>query len=876
MPSNMINLLHQICETYCEPVFITNKAGNIIHSNSIFDRTYKNNNYDLLSGFSDKFNIEFNGEQYTLHKLIVYKKRKNEELLYELISSFSEIRGKKFDDVMQSCFSKIADILNIDGVCLVTVDEENMKVFRKVYNINSVNEQFSDIDKTRLVYQSATENKYFSIPSVSSENIISEADKTEILAVGVNSMVVIPVIYEENERGCITFLCRKERIWNEAEMFILKLLARLIGNFKNKFEAQSEFEKWNMETECLFDMLPASIYIKDKDLVYKRVNREILDMLNLRKEDVVGKTDFDIFPPDIAIQNAEEDKKLLEEGGSLYLEKEFYNAGAKKFIKILTRKYPIYDKDKNIFGIAGALFDITNEVSVENTLNETERKLKFMLNHLPISVWTLDSNMNLNSIHGSILEDNGINIDDVLGRNVCSCKTFCVDEKSNEIIKNVFGGKFVSYCINLDGRSIYNIAGPVNSSEGVIIGVIGASFDNTGERRTISLLERSEEKYRALFENIDIGVCVLGRDLRIISLNEKYKSYFPESSVGSKSISCTETSDKSYKCDDNELCQCIRTFKDAKPRTTRIIVPNENGNRYFKVSTSAILNSKGEVDEVIEIYSDITESVEREELLRSKHNELVQMNRQMERKISDEVSKNIENSKIMFYQSRLAAMGEMIGNIAHQWRQPLNNITLTVHEMMYDVEDEKVVKEEYKEYLNKIESIVVRMSATIDDFRNFFKKSKRKERFRVIDSIAETLSLIDAGYNTNNIGIGVFCDRDIVIYGYPNEFSQVLMNLLSNSKDAILASAPDKPAIDIRAYEKNGKAYIELEDNGGGIQPEVLSRIFEPYFTTKEEGQGTGIGLYMSKMIIEHSMGGELNVENSQKGAKFIIVLDVD
>jgi C4-dicarboxylate-specific signal transduction histidine kinase len=230
-----------------------------------------------------------------------------------------------------------------------------------------------------------------------------------------------------------------------------------------------------------------------------------------------------------------------------------------------------------------------------------------------------------------------------------------------------------------------------------------------------------------------------------------------------------------------------------------------------------------------------------------------------------------EKEQLLVKQSREAALGEMIGNIAHQWRQPLNSLGLLVQRppLFYDLGD--VDKAFLEENTKKSMEIIQHMSRTIDDFRNFFKPDKEKVRFRVRDEVTKTLSLVEGSFEGQHAAIEVVADCDPMVEGYPNEFSQVLLNILINARDAMAERAVAAPRVVITISSENGRAVVTIADNAGGIAEEVIDKIFDPYFTTKGPQRGTGVGLFMSKNIIEKNMGGLLTVRNVDGGAEFKI-----
>jgi len=252
---------------------------------------------------------------------------------------------------------------------------------------------------------------------------------------------------------------------------------------------------------------------------------------------------------------------------------------------------------------------------------------------------------------------------------------------------------------------------------------------------------------------------------------------------------------------------------------------------------------------------------------------LDELNRTLDQRVRDEVAKRKEQEQLLIHQSRLAAMGEMIGAIAHQWRQPLNALSLVLQNIGLQFQMGRLTQESMTRLQEKGEAMVMRMSTTIDDFRNFFKPNKHADYFNLLTTLHSASDILEGVFRNHNIALDIDCDPGIEVYGYVGEFSQVVLNILSNAKDAIIARPPVAPAVRIRVFQRNDSVDICFEDNGGGMPDEVLHKIFEPYFTTKEEGKGTGIGLYMSKMIIENSMNGRLSVENVPAGACFTVTL---
>jgi PAS domain S-box-containing protein len=271
--------------------------------------------------------------------------------------------------------------------------------------------------------------------------------------------------------------------------------------------------------------------------------------------------------------------------------------------------------------------------------------------------------------------------------------------------------------------------------------------------------------------------------------------------------------------------------------------------------------------------------------------ELKELNANLEAKVDEAVHKQHEQEKILIRQSRMADMGEMIAEIAHQWRQPLNAIGLMMQLIQSRVREGKLTPESVDEMVTKGKKQLEFMSGTIDDFRNFFKPLKDAVRFNLAEAVTDISHIMLPQFQKSNIRFDVIFkdpegavmppeqageDEHFFIHGYPNEFKQVLLNIIGNAKDAVEEQIRDSGdgfdgAVTMQVERGVDKTRITVADNGGGIAEDVIDRIFEPYFTTKPDERGTGIGLYMSKIIMERYMNGDIAVSNEKGGAKFVI-----
>lgn len=240
----------------------------------------------------------------------------------------------------------------------------------------------------------------------------------------------------------------------------------------------------------------------------------------------------------------------------------------------------------------------------------------------------------------------------------------------------------------------------------------------------------------------------------------------------------------------------------------------------------------------------------------------------LEIKVQEEIEARREREKALIQQAKLASMGEMIGAIAHQWRQPLNELSIRIQKLKYYYKKDKIDEEYVNTFVEKNIKTINFMSRTIDDFRNFFRIDKVKKEFNLKEAIEEVLSIQGAQLKNHNIEVQL--EGESFFYnGFRSEFQQVIINIISNAKDAFIQNEIKNPKIKIILKDMN----VLIQDNAGGILKSVLDRIFEPYFTTKQQGEGTGMGLYMSKMIIEDNMHGHILATNNADGALITIKL---
>ncbi len=288
----------------------------------------------------------------------------------------------------------------------------------------------------------------------------------------------------------------------------------------------------------------------------------------------------------------------------------------------------------------------------------------------------------------------------------------------------------------------------------------------------------------------------------------------------------------------------------------------------WRASNQNITERKQMEQELFDQTERLVEEVAEREAAQAK---LEELNHSLEDRINLAVADLRKKDQTLIQQGRLASMGEMINNIAHQWRQPLNNIGLIIQNLQISYDAGTISHDEMKKDIGTAMDVIMHMSRTIDDFRNFFRGDKQIERFPVGKTVRHAIEFVSAAMSSHNIQLELEDNETVTAIGYQNEYAQVLLNILSNARETSIERGVAAPHIRIRVTSENGQSVVRIRDNCGGIPDEIMPRIFDPYFTTRPPDKGTGIGLYMSKVIIEQNMNGRLTAGNTEDGVEFRI-----
>jgi PAS domain S-box-containing protein len=414
------------------------------------------------------------------------------------------------------------------------------------------------------------------------------------------------------------------------------------------------------------------------------------------------------------------------------------------------------------------------------------------------------------------------------------------------------------------------------AAEGNLSGGFLASGPRVVDRERGEAIEESEEKFRGMFTRHSAIMWLVNPETGlIVDANHAAEKFYGIPVEKLKGMRVEEV----YDIPDEMVKKLMADALDGQNDDYFVFKHQRPGGyeKYIEVHSTPVDVRAGKL--LFFIHHDITERVVYEKQLKA-------FTDYLGGKVKDEMEKRMAQERILIHQSRLASMGEMLGMIAHQWRQPLTALRLFVNDLTDAFEHAELTKEYLDASVRDITSQIDFMARTIDDFRDFFRPSKEPERFDLARAVGDVLNILSALLKSNSITVNVSRPDDdpVETSGYPNEFKQVVLNIVNNAVDAIIgrrrkglmdAGAGD---IFIEVDRENGRPAVRIRDNGGGIPEEIIDRIFEPYVTSKERSAGTGIGLSIAKTIIEQNMhgtirAGNVNAGSLNAGAEFTIIL---
>jgi PAS domain S-box-containing protein len=593
---------------------------------------------------------------------------------------------------------------------------------------------------------------------------------------------------------------------------------------------ERSLEKSRLDMIAILDNLPFIAWIKDREGRYQMVNKPFADACGCHSpEELVGKTDFDIWPESIARGYHSVDQEVMQSGKRKVLEEKTAVEGEEQWLE--TSKAPLFDLQGNVIGSTGVAKDITERKRAAEILQKSHEDLERLVTERTID---LASTVNALLDEAAVRESVEQNLQRL------NLLYAVLSETDHAIVRAD------------DEESLFNECCRIAVEHGGFLLAWIGMLDNKKGLRVAAAHGAT-----VYLENISITV------------DQK------ETGMGPSGIAIKE----------GRCCICNDFLND--PNT----IPWQERGRAHGIRSSAAIALKraGKPIGAMTLYSDERDffDSEQEKLLIQIGEEisfaldnflLEKRRREAEVAFLMEAEKRVsamedlrDKEQMLLLQGRQAAMGEMIGNIAHQWRQPLNNLGLILQELPLCHEAGELDYDYLNTSIERSMQMISHMSQTIDGFRNFFRPDKEKIRFSAGDVVDKTLALLEGTLREQKISCSVEKLGEVLIDGYPNEFSQVLLNIMNNAKDAFIERSIESRKISITLFNEESRGVLTISDNAGGIPYDIIEKIFDPYFTTKGPDKGTGIGLFISKTIVEKNMHGTLWGRNIPGGTEFRI-----
>jgi len=472
-------------------------------------------------------------------------------------------------------------------------------------------------------------------------------------------------------------------------------------------------------------------------------------------------------------------------------------------------------------------------------------------------------------VNGAFLDTLGYRREEVIGRTSEELNLFVDPDVQVALAARLSGeGRIAGAELRVrrkDGRILTGLfSGEVIDSQGEP-SLLTVMVDTTGLMVAETERLASETRMKAIVQNAPIGIIRAGMNGNILDANPtllRMLGFALEELVSTPIFQFTHPD---FTQRDLTLRQAFMAGEVDELQTETCWLRKDGSAIWVSLSVRPVRDDKGASEFLFAMVEDISEWVRSEKAL-------ADLNTHLNQRVAEEVEKNRRLDQVLIAQGRQAAMGEMIGHIAHQWRQPLGALGLVISNIRDAHRLGRLTPEFMEQSREDSQRLIQKMSSTINDFMNFFRQNKNETCFSVLDQVHQALALVDASFKHSRIAVQVV-GAPFEVLGSANEFSQVLLNLLSNAKDAILDRHSEGGTVAVHLEQVGTEGVVRILDNGGGIPAGILDRIFDPYFSTKE--LGTGIGLYMSKMIIVRSLKGRIEARNVDGGAEISIHLPI-
>ncbi len=539
---------------------------------------------------------------------------------------------------------------------------------------------------------------------------------------------------------------------------------------------------------------------------------------------------------------------------------------------------PIVDELGEVTYLLAIENNITERKQMEQALAENESRLREITSTVGEGIFVVDTGGAITFVNPAAAKQLGWSVKNLLGKNAhhtFNCKspglaaeTHKIPDFSNHWMEKIkYQRKALrsesQFFRHKDGSQLQVsiIATPIYRGA-QFSGAVVAFHDITEQKFTQKLLNETLQELRTVLDNAQIGVTYVRKN-EFSWTNKHMESMFGYSAGAllGKPIETIYAKDAELDILNSKI---VHQLAKGFVYEQEWLMKKSTGELFWCHQRGVAIDANDLAKGSIWIMLDIDRLKNTEHILKA-------MNGTLTERVDEETRKTLENERMLIQQGRNAAMGEMIGNIAHQWRQPLSTLGLVVQNIYSDFQESSLSEGVLKNYVEAAKQAISRMSCTIDDFRDFFRPNRVKEHFSLHQAICDAIQLLDAMLKNHEIVIHLTGSDHLKTLGHPNEFSQVILNFMTNAKDALVERKISQGHIDIDLSERDGWGVVSIRDNAGGIDSATLHKIYDPYFTTKTNG--TGIGLYINKTIIEKHMDGHIVCHNQQDGAEFTITI---
>lgn len=687
----------------------------------------------------------------------------------------------------------------------------------------------------------------------------------------VKSVLCIPIFSSKQLWGYIRFdQCLTEHMWSKPEVDALKTAAAILGAV---FEHKNVVKKLKYTNDILENILQHTllkIAYMDKDFNFIRVNRLYAQADGHVPEYFIGKNHFDLYP------NKDNEKifQTVVDVGEPHIELarpfEYADHPERGVTYWDWSLIPVKDENGKVDALILSLQDVTQRVRAQIETVRSDEQYKRLVCGLPDIIYIFSSLRGALFWSPRVFDVLGFTPEDLMQKPYLWHDAIHREDiiDVDESIKRAgMGMPFdIKYRIK-DFRGNWHwfndrsITVRRNDNETIIEGIASDITEKTKAEE--------ELQYQKEFENT-----ILKAERNIVTVNDgnqlkyanpaffKFFSEYATLDEFLKNYNCIcdlfeKTEQEGYIYDGKDGLNWLE-YIEQNPRDFYRVLVNHGGERYRFILTIERMEFRDTIRNVCNL-TDVTE--------------LEEYRSYLEQKVNREVERRLQSEKMMIHQAKLAAMGDLTSRIAHHWRQPLSSFSVALENMRESFEAGEVTKENYGKIIDEIIDQVHHMSELISKFHYYFRTDTEIRDFSIKESVEETVSFFLNSVPEGRFDLKLIIKNDKNIRGIPRDFGYAILSILNNAKDAMELRRIENPRINIGIDEIEDRTRILVRDNGGGIDNEILDRIFEPYYTTKFPSVGTGMGLYVVRNIIEEQMNGKISVENSDEGAVFTILV---